>query len=134
MHGFDDLAVTGAAADIAGDRFHDVLARRLDRLLQQRMRGQDHAGGAVAALQAMGFAERILDHAEFARRRRQALDGGDLVAVGLHREHQAGPHRLAVDQHGAGAADAVLAAGMGAVEQKILAQRIEQRLARLDLD
>ena len=66
-------------------------------------------------------------------RRRQTLDGGDLVAVGLHREHQAGTHRLAIDQHGAGAADAVLAAGMRAVEQEILAQHIEQRLARLDI-
>ena len=100
---------------------------------KQRVRGQDHAGRAIAALQAVGFAERILDHAEFARRRRQAFDRRDLVAVGLHREHQAGAHRLAVDQHRAGAADAVLAAGMGAVEQKILAQCVEQRLARLDI-
>ncbi len=103
------------------------------RVLQQRVRGQDHAGRAVAALQAVGFAERVLDDAEFARRRRQTLDGRDLVAVGLHREHQAGSYRLAIDQHRAGAADAVLAAGMGAVEQKILAQRVEQRLARLDI-
>ena len=105
----------------------------VDRLLQQRVRRQNHAGGAVAALQAMGLAERVLDHAEFARRGREALDGGDLVAVGLHREHQAGSHRFAIEQHRAGAADAVLAAGMGAVEQEILAQRIEQRLARLDI-
>ncbi len=62
-----------------------------------------------------------------------AFDGRDLVSVRLHREHQAGAHRLAVDQHGAGAADAVLAAGMGAVQKKILAQRVEQRLARLDI-
>ncbi len=62
-----------------------------------------------------------------------ALDGGDLVAVGLHRQHQAGSNRLAIEQHGAGAADAMLATGMGAVEQEILAQRIEQRLARLDV-
>ncbi len=81
----------------------------------------------------MGFAERILDHAELARRGREAFDGRDLIAVGLDREHQAGAHRLAIDQHGAGTADAVLAAGMGAVEQKILTQRIEQRLARLHL-
>ena len=76
------------------------------------------AGRAVAALHAVGLAERVLDHAELARRGRQPLDGGDGVAVGLHREHQAGAHRLAVDQHRAGAADAVLAAGMGAGEQR----------------
>ena len=33
---------------------------------------------------------------------------------GLHREHQARAHRLAVELHGARAADAVLAADVGA--------------------
>ena len=56
------------------------------------------------------------------------------IAVGLHGEHQAGAHRLAVEQHRAGAADAVLAAGMGAGEPELLAQAVEQGLARLDLD
>ena len=57
-----------------------------------------------------------------------------LRAFGLHREHQAGAHRLAVDQHGAGAADAVLAADMGAGEPQLVAQAIGQRQARLDVD
>jgi len=65
------------------------------------------------------------DDAQFARRWRDAFDGGDLVAVGLYREHQAGARRLAVEQHGAGAADAVLAAGMRAGETEIVAQAIE---------
>ena len=60
----------------------------------------------------------VLDQAQLARRRRDAFDGGDSVAVGLHREHQAGARRLAVEQHGAGAADAVLAAGMRAGEAR----------------
>ena len=133
LHRFDDLAIAGAAADISRDRLDNILARRRVGVLQQRMRGEDHAGRAIAALQAVGLAERVLDHAEFAGRRRKPLDRGDLVAIGLHGEHQAGAHRLAIEQHGAGAAHAVLAAGMGAVEQKILAQRIEQCLARLDV-
>ena len=49
------------------------------------MRGQDHA--RVTALQT-GFAERILNDAEFARGRRETLDRGDFVAIGLNREHQ----------------------------------------------
>ena len=57
-------------------------------MLQQRMRGQDHARRAVAALQTVGLAERILNDAEFARGRRETFDRGDLVAIGLHREHQ----------------------------------------------
>ena len=43
---------------------------------------------------------------------RQPLDGDDLGAVGLHRQHQAAAHHRAVDAHRAGAADAVLAAQM----------------------
>src|SRR3954451_7600014 len=81
----------------------------------------------------MGLAERILDDAELARRRRKPLDGGDVVAIGLHREHQAGAHRLAVEPDGAGATDAMLAPGMRAVEQEIFTQAIEQRLARFDV-
>ena len=61
-----------------------------------------------------------------------------MVVIGVPsacaREHQAGAHRDAVEQHGAGAADAVLAAGMGAGEIELVAQAIEQRGARLDLD
>ena len=101
---------------------------------KQRVRGEDHRRRAIAALHAVGLAERVLQRRQLARPRRQALDGGDGVAVGLHREHQAGAHRRAVDQHRAGAADAVLAAGMRAGEQELVAQAVEQARARLDLD
>jgi hypothetical protein len=62
----------------------------------------------------VGLAKRILHHAQFTRRRRQTLDRGDLVAVGLNGEHETGPRRLAVYQHRAGAADALLATGVAA--------------------
>ncbi len=130
----DDLGVAGAAADVAGDRLDDLGARRSGIAREQRVRGQDHRRRAVAALHAVRLAERILHGRELARPGRHALDGGDGVAVGLHREHQAGAHRRAVDQHGAGAAHAVLAAGMRAGEPQPLAQAIEQARARLDLD
>jgi len=61
--------------------------------------------------------------------RRDAFDGEDIVAVGLHREHQARARRIAVEQNRAGAADAVLAAEMGAGELKPLAQKVRQRQA-----
>ena len=64
----------------------------------------------------------------------EPFDGAYLLAVGLHCEHQAGADRRAVDQHGAGAADAVLAADMGAGLAAILANGIHQRAPRLDPD
>ncbi len=61
-----------------------------------------------------------------------AFDGLDPGAVALHRQHQAAAHHHAVDAHGAGAADAVLAADMAAGEPSVVAQEIDQRLARID--
>ncbi len=64
----------------------------------------------------------------------EPLDRHHLGAVGLHRQHQAGAHRGAVDDHGAGAAHAVLAAEVSSGEPQLVAQAIRQRHARLDLD
>ena len=98
------------------------------------MGGKNHGGRAIAALHAMGFAERVLQGRQLTRPGRQALDGGDGVAVGLHREHQARAHGCAVDQNRAGATAAMFASGVGAGEQQLIAQAIEQRHARFDLD
>src|SRR5262249_58772712 len=64
----------------------------------------------------------------------KTLDGDDLGALGLHRKDQASPHRLAIEQDRAGAAHAVLAAHMGAGEAQLVAQAVDERHARLDLD
>ena len=60
------------------------------------------------------------------------FDGADALALGLHGEHQAGSDRLVVENHGACAADAVLAADMRAGEPALVADDIDQRLSRLD--
>src|ERR1700687_416903 len=62
---------------------------------------------------------------------RQAFDGGDL-AVDLNGKHQAGAHGRAIDDNGARAANAVLAADMGTGELEVMTQAIGQRGARLD--
>ena len=51
----------------------------------------------------------------------------------LSGERQAGQHALAVDMHGAGAALALVAAFLGAGQAETVAQGVEQRDARLDL-
>ena len=89
-------------------------------------------GRAVAALIAVVLHEGGLHRMQVVRRA-QALDGGDLVALVHHRERQAGVDPPAVDDHRAGAALAVVAALLGAGEMQVLAQRIEQRGAGVDL-
>ena len=51
----------------------------------------------------------------------------------LGRKGQAGEHALAIDMHRAGAALALVAAFLGAGQVQVVAQGIEQRDARLDL-
>ena len=61
----------------------------------------------------------------------EALDGDDVGAVVADGERQAGIDAPAVDQHGAGAALAAVAALLGAGEVEPLAQQVEQRHARI---
>ena len=63
--------------------------------------------------------ERLLQRAERAVGRGEPFDGLHLVPVGLHGEHDAGPRRLAVEEHRAGAADAVLAPDMRAGQPQV---------------
>ena len=78
-------------------------------------------------------AERGLQRVERAVGRGERFHGFHLAAFGLHRERQAGARGDAVDQHGAGAADAVLAADMGAGGAEPLAKEIGEQRARLGL-
>ena len=96
------------------------------------MRAHDHAGRAEAALQAVHHAETFLQRRQRAVGVGDAFDGGDVAALGLHREHGAGLHRHAVDIDGAGAAMGGLAADMGAGEREVLADEMHQERARLD--
>ena len=65
---------------------------------------------------------------------RQAFDRRDLVAVHLHAEERAGLHRLAVQQHRAGAATRRVATDVRASEAEPLAQDVNEQLARLDVE
>ena len=81
-------------------------------------------------MQGVIVAERILQRREAVRRRRQALDGADVGAFGLHRKREAGTRRHTVDLHRAGAADAMLAADMRAGRAEHMADEIAQQHAR----
>ena len=95
------------------------------------MCADQHARGAEAALQGIAPLERILQVGDGAGIG-HALDGLDRGAVALHRKHEAAAHHGAVEQHRAGAAHALLAADMAAGQAEVIAQEIDQRLARLD--
>src|SRR5207302_1367593 len=77
----DDLVVGAAAAEVARHVLHDLLARRVFRLREQCRGGHDLARLAVAALRHLLGDPRLLQR--MIALRRQALDGGDFLA--LHR-------------------------------------------------
>src|SRR6202789_3046896 len=117
-----DRAIAGAAADIALQRRTKILPLRL----VQRGTGQDHAGGAEAALKSLRVQKGLLHRMDggFARK---AFDGGDRVAFGAERRNEAAMYRLVVEQHGAGAAVASVATFLDA-EMAELAQKRAQAL------
>src|SRR5579862_7094860 len=61
----------------------------------------------------------------------QALDGLDASALGLDRQHQARADEATVDDDAAGPAVARAAAFLRAGEAELVAQRVEQRRARI---
>src|SRR5581483_9417058 len=119
-----DRAIAGAAADVALQRCAEILALRL----VQRRAGQDHAGRAEAALEALRVEERLLHRMHFAIGAK-ALDGRHRMPFGAKRRNETAVHRLAIEQHGAGAAIAGVAALLHA-EMAEFAQEGAQALAR----
>src|SRR5438132_5287562 len=122
-----------ATAEVRLQRLPDVGIRGVGLCLEQRLRPHHHAGDAIAALRRLLLDEGFL-HRPWIVDRAQALHGPDLATLDEHGRRQAGEDGLAVDHHGTSAALAEAAAEFGAVEFQIVAQHIEQRRRRIDVD
>lgn len=86
---------------------------------------------AETALQALALVKRLLNGVQRRARRRQALDCRHLVAFGLHSEHQARPHGLAIQQNRAAPAHPVLATDMRPGETEVVAQVVGKQAPRI---
>ena len=80
----------------------------------------------------MLLAERVLHGRQRTVGAPETLDRRHLAAVGLHREHEARAHRLAVEQHRARTAHTVLAAEVRPGESTLLPQVVGERAAGVD--
>src|SRR5438309_9358169 len=103
FHRLVDLEVTGAAAEVAGQRLLDRVAGGVRVGHEQGLRGEEEGRRAVAALRGAELGERILERVQPAVRR-EPFDGGDAPPGAGEAEDEAGEHRRAVDEHGAGPA------------------------------
>src|SRR5579883_337821 len=131
MDRLPDALISAAAADI-GDRRVDLGIARLGIGLEERGDGHDHAGLAIAALRHLPREPGALHG--MAAILRQAFDGGDLGVAHRRNGQRAGALRLAIDQHGAGAAFSDAAAIFRTGEIEAVAQHPEERRIILDLD
>ena len=134
VHGFEDLPVPGAAADVAGQRLADLGVGRLGVVAQERGGRDDEARRAEAALHRAGVDERAL-HRMHLLAVGEILDRAHVAALGGAREDETRAHELAVHQHRARSAFALLAGVLASPETEPLAQHGEQALvlARLRL-
>ena len=127
LHRLDDVEITGAATEVAGQRMADVVVAegRVATLVQKSLRAHHHAGRAITALHGIAGDKGFLQGAQVAALAKR-LDAGDMAAVGAHREHQAGLHGAPVQGHRARTAGAFLAADARALDAGVVAQEIHQ--------
>jgi hypothetical protein len=64
----------------------------------------------------------------------EALDRQDRAVLGVHDSRHAAPERLAVDEHRAGAADALAAARLRTGDVEVVAQDLEEASVRVARD
>ena len=103
QHGAHDAVVRAAAAQVAVERVAHLGLAGVGIALEQRGGGDQDAGDAVAALHGLLGDEGALQRMR-PLGRAEAFDRGDVLAGGGPQRRVAGGHRLAVDQHVAGAA------------------------------
>src|SRR5688572_20053094 len=97
FHGFENLLIFGAAAEVSRDRLLDSFPGGIFFTLEKRLGRHEDARRAVAALRGAEVGERGLERMEL-RPVRQAFDGFDRLPLAFQRQHQAGELGLAVDQ------------------------------------
>src|SRR3984893_4604807 len=146
--GGNDVWVSGAPADIAAHALRDLrigqswrcrdVSRRITWpaclvLGQHRDRRANLTRGAIAALQSVMAHKCGLHRVEIAVFF-QTLDGRDLVARMHHGKRQAAVDALSIDDHRTGAALSLVAALLRAGQAEMLAQCIEQRYARIEIE
>ena len=127
------MLITSTAAEVARDGQADFLVCGIGIFFEPGFERHQEAGRAETALQAVLLVEGLLDGMQvFEAVNGEALDREEIMAIRLHREHQAGAHGLAVEQDGASAAHAVLAADVGAGQAEVLADEVAQKQPGFD--
>src|SRR5436305_703355 len=132
-HGLAHAGVGAATAEVAGEAVLDVLECGRGGVVEQGLGGHHEAGRAEAALLGVVLDERHGERMEISGPR-ETFDRLDRLALDVDRELAARVDCLAVENDRAGPAGAAVADPLGAGELELLAQDVEQRGTRLDIE
>jgi hypothetical protein len=109
FHRLKNLEVASTAAQVARERYTDLIAIGMWIVIQQSFRGDQDRGRAVPALRRSEIGECILERMKVSVRS-EPLDREHILAVALKPKHKARKHGLPIQKHCARAALAQFAA------------------------
>ncbi len=132
VDGFDDLLISGAAAEVSGDGVADFVLGHVGAVVVDGFEGHEESGGAEAALESVAGREGFLEGVEGSVFVGEAFDGLDDGAFGLDGEGHTGSGGFVVDEYGAGSADAVFAADACSSEAEVVAEEVREECACFD--
>src|SRR5438093_4499406 len=130
QHCGDDLVVSGAPAEVAGQPVADLGLGRVGSILEQSLTGHEEARRADPALERRVFQEALLQRMErltFGH----ALDGLDSSPANLAAQHEARAHQPTIQRDAAGAAVTGGAAFLAPGQVEGVAEHVEQRFLGL---
>src|SRR5262245_58045409 len=129
--GLEDPLVPRAAAEVPGEALPDVLDGPELPCRDERLRGEEHARRAEAALESRVARERVLEPGELLALR-EAFDRQDITAVRVGGQRAARTHRSSVEKNRARSADLHLAGALRAGQAEPVAEQVEEQLTGLD--
>jgi hypothetical protein len=132
-HGSNHPIVSATPAEMAFQALADLVIGGLRIVHEQRYGGHDQASGAKATLRSLFGEKGLLDRVK-GLHSPQSLHGRHGFALNRADRQLAGRHCCAIDDHFARAALFQAAAKLSPFEVQVIAQHIEQRGVRLDLD
>src|ERR1035438_1615503 len=132
QHSLAHAHVGAAAAKVAAQPFLDLFVGRIRIVVEEGFGRHDESRRAVAALLPVVVDEGFRDRVRLAAG--NAFDGLNVFALRVDGQNRAAIHGFAVEDDRAGAAGGPVAHALGAGQFQLIAQRIEQRDARLQVE
>jgi hypothetical protein len=129
----DDFGISRATAQVAGQRPADLISTGLRVRIEQSLGRHQHPGNTIAALYGTSFDKSRLQRVWPTTWSAQALDGGDVVAIGLDGKDQAGLDRLSIHDHRASSTISLTAPILGSGQAQLVAQQFQEGRGTRDL-